>query len=117
MCYICAIIGGLAHLARALRWQRRGGRFESDILHKTIFSPFIDLKGLFYAKKRLLLRYFSTVLALLILIKLILSTLFYCFLILLLPVLNNNLALKYFEFSFFRLFSHCFKWIINLANY
>ena len=27
------IIGGLAHLARALRWQRRGGRFESDILH------------------------------------------------------------------------------------
>ena len=31
--YICETIGGLAHLARALRWQRRGGRFESDILH------------------------------------------------------------------------------------
>ncbi len=28
------IIGGLAHLARALAWQARGGRFESDILHK-----------------------------------------------------------------------------------
>ena len=27
------IIGGLAHLARALRWQRRGDRFESGILH------------------------------------------------------------------------------------
>ncbi len=26
--------GGLAHLARALRWQRRGDRFEPDILHK-----------------------------------------------------------------------------------
>lgn len=25
--------GGLAQLARALRWQRRGHRFESDILH------------------------------------------------------------------------------------
>ena len=25
--------GRLAHLARALRWQRRGDRFESDILH------------------------------------------------------------------------------------
>jgi hypothetical protein len=25
--------GGLAHLARALAWQARGGRFESDILH------------------------------------------------------------------------------------
>lgn len=43
--------GGLAQLARALRWQRRGDRFESDILHNTIFSPFIDLKGLFYAQK------------------------------------------------------------------
>jgi hypothetical protein len=27
--------GGLAHLARALAWQARGGRFESDILHET----------------------------------------------------------------------------------
>ena len=25
--------GGLAHLARALAWQARGGQFESDILH------------------------------------------------------------------------------------
>ena len=33
------IIGGLAHLARALAWQARGGRFESDILH-------IDYQGL-----------------------------------------------------------------------
>jgi hypothetical protein len=32
-CYICATLGGLAHLARALAWQARGGRFESDILH------------------------------------------------------------------------------------
>ena len=46
--YICETIGGLAHLARALAWQARGGRFESDILHYTVFSPFIDLKGLFY---------------------------------------------------------------------
>ena len=34
--YICHRIGGLAHLARALRWQRRGDRFESDILHITL---------------------------------------------------------------------------------
>ncbi len=26
--------GELAHLARALAWQARGGRFESDILHQ-----------------------------------------------------------------------------------
>ena len=30
-----AKIGGLAHLARALAWQARGGRFESDILHQS----------------------------------------------------------------------------------
>ena len=32
--------GGLAHLARALAWQARGDRFESDILHNffTILS-------------------------------------------------------------------------------
>ena len=42
--YICALIkgnvlknGGLAQLARALRWQCRGHRFESVILH---FRPF-----------------------------------------------------------------------------
>ena len=33
MLYLRRRIGGLAHLARALRWQRRGDRFESDILH------------------------------------------------------------------------------------
>jgi len=27
------LFGGLAHLARALAWHARGGRFESDILH------------------------------------------------------------------------------------
>ena len=32
--YICQNPGGLAHLARALAWQARGDRFESDILHK-----------------------------------------------------------------------------------
>jgi putative endonuclease len=32
--YICATIGGLAHLARVLAWQARGDRFESGILHK-----------------------------------------------------------------------------------
>lgn len=26
--------GGLAHLARALDWQSKGGGFESHILHK-----------------------------------------------------------------------------------
>jgi hypothetical protein len=33
-CYICATLGGLAHLARVLAWQARGDRFESGILHK-----------------------------------------------------------------------------------
>ena len=27
------ILGGLAHLARALDWQSKGGRFDPDILH------------------------------------------------------------------------------------
>ena len=27
------IIGALAHLARALDWQSKGDRFESDMLH------------------------------------------------------------------------------------
>ena len=34
--YICtriAPLGVLAHLARALDWQSKGDRFESDILH------------------------------------------------------------------------------------
>ena len=30
--------GGLAHLARALAWQARGDRFESDILHNINFK-------------------------------------------------------------------------------
>ena len=29
----CTPNGALAQLARALRWQRRGHRFESDMLH------------------------------------------------------------------------------------
>lgn len=35
--------GELAQLARALRWQRRGHRFESGILHKGTFEkvPFV----------------------------------------------------------------------------
>ncbi len=33
--------GGLAQLARALRWQRRGHRFDSDILHKKSSYNFI----------------------------------------------------------------------------
>ena len=43
MLYLRPTIGGLAHLARALAWQARGGRFESDILHKDS-----TLLGLFY---------------------------------------------------------------------
>ncbi len=31
-------LGGLAHLARALAWHARGGRFESDILHTQRFQ-------------------------------------------------------------------------------
>ena len=30
--------GGLAHLARALDWQSKGGRFDPDILHKMGYS-------------------------------------------------------------------------------
>ncbi len=30
--------GALAHLARALDWQSKGDRFESDMLHKTVLS-------------------------------------------------------------------------------
>ena len=37
--YLRPRLGGLAHLARVLAWQARGGRFESDILH-------IDYQGL-----------------------------------------------------------------------
>jgi hypothetical protein len=43
--------GGLAHLARALAWQARGDRFESDILHNTIFNkkyPNSPLFGYFH---------------------------------------------------------------------
>jgi hypothetical protein len=44
--------GGLAHLARALRWQRRGGRFESDILHYYLFDytswSFLYIENLIY---------------------------------------------------------------------
>ena len=46
--------GELAHLARALAWQARGGRFESDILHQRKIGclevskwPFLCQKGFF----------------------------------------------------------------------
>ena len=32
----CTPNGALAQLARALRWQCRGHRFESDILHNNV---------------------------------------------------------------------------------
>ena len=57
-------LGGLAHLARALRWQRRGDRFESGILHHIEKCPFIDLKGFFYVQKEPFSRCIDTVLAL-----------------------------------------------------
>jgi hypothetical protein len=44
MLYLRHRIGGLAHSARALRWQRRGDRFESDILHTSTQTMF----GFFY---------------------------------------------------------------------
>lgn len=40
--YICLPFltnGALAQLARALRWQRRGHRFESDMLHTQTPAP------------------------------------------------------------------------------
>ena len=42
MLYLCPSFGGLAHLARALAWQARGGRFESDILHKKTIITFLE---------------------------------------------------------------------------
>ena len=42
---IFAALGGLAQLARALHWQCRGHRFDSDILHK--FKPSVTSGGLF----------------------------------------------------------------------
>lgn len=33
-----AVIGVLAQLIRALRWQRRGQEFESPILHQIVFK-------------------------------------------------------------------------------
>ncbi len=51
--YICETNGGLAHLARALAWQARGGRFESDILHKkTVITYFIRYYGFFIIKQK-----------------------------------------------------------------
>ncbi len=37
---ITYVLGALAHLARALRWQRRGERFESAMLHQSKNSIF-----------------------------------------------------------------------------
>lgn len=46
--YICtAFIGALAHLARALDWQSKGDRFESDMLHE-ILTPHAEMCGDFY---------------------------------------------------------------------
>ena len=45
MLYLRPSIGGLAHLARALAWQARGGRFESDILHKKTIITFLSNYG------------------------------------------------------------------------
>ena len=46
--------GDVAQLARALRWQRRGRRFEPDILHKTIDNLLI-VNGFFYEISYLLI--------------------------------------------------------------
>lgn len=35
------MFGALAHLARALRWQRRGEEFESPILHQIIQASIV----------------------------------------------------------------------------
>lgn len=51
MLYLRHHTGGLAHLARALAWQARGGRFESDILHKRLkhsLGLFLCLKTRFF---------------------------------------------------------------------
>lgn len=39
--------GALAHLARALDWQSKGDRFESDMLHE-ILTPHAEMCGDFY---------------------------------------------------------------------
>ena len=55
-------IGGLAHLARALAWQARGGRFESDILHKKLpllGGFFFEIKIICDLKLKLQLIHFS----------------------------------------------------------
>ena len=36
--FSCSNYGALAQLARALRWQRRGQRFESAMLHHSVFE-------------------------------------------------------------------------------
>lgn len=47
------VIGVLAQLIRALRWQRRGQEFESPILHQIVFKThrygefFIDIMAIF----------------------------------------------------------------------
>ncbi len=46
--YFCMLLneGELAQLARALRWQRRGHRFEPGILHP--FSTYFIIYGLVF---------------------------------------------------------------------
>jgi hypothetical protein len=46
------IIGGLAHLARALAWQARGGRFESDILHLKHCNITVPIGAVFLLKEQ-----------------------------------------------------------------
>lgn len=44
--------GALAHLARALDWQSKGGEFESRMLHNPfIYFPSLIIKKQLYAKK------------------------------------------------------------------
>ena len=44
MFYLCATVGALAHLARALDWQSKGDRFESDMLHESL-NPQTEMSG------------------------------------------------------------------------
>lgn len=54
--YICTrIYGALAHLARALDWQSKGDRFESDMLHesKSLNTAFVlGVQAFFDYEKR-----------------------------------------------------------------
>ncbi len=51
--------GALAQLARALRWQRRGHRFDSDMLHK---ATSIEVAFLFSTNPKIVMKYFVYIL-------------------------------------------------------